>query len=58
MRRIIPESLWIGDDRHEELLDEWFSTDVVYDDEDDELIARMVKELKDEPHILEFLGIF
>ena len=56
---IIPESLWLGEERHEELLKEWFEKDDFIGDESEEkLIARMVKELKDEPLVLEYLEIY
>ena len=59
MRTIIPEHLWIGDSKkYEKLIDEWFSKDVFTEDEEEKLIAKMVKELKDEPLVLEFLEIY
>lgn len=55
----IPNELWIGEkEKYDELLDEYFATDAFLEDEENELTLKMIKELKDEPLVLEYLGIF
>ena len=55
---IIPDELWIGEPKCEDLIDNYMEKDTFLEGEEDELMANLLEGLKDEPLILEYLGIF
>lgn len=55
----IPDELWIGNkEDHQELIEEFFATDDFREGEHEKLIAKMIKGLRDEPLVLEYLEIY